>query len=114
MQISEHEKRGIKHHLLDIADVPDEFSAGHFFQAAREATQDILQAIPSPLSLISCISKHISRSTAAKHGLTDDTAHADDRFVVAAEGKSTDCGRWYRLLPALVHLWQAAHARVYA
>eukprot|EP00887_Chlorella_sp_A99_P000641 scaffold5.g641.t1 len=38
------ERRGVRHHLLDVLDPHEEFSAGHFFEAARAAAQDILQA----------------------------------------------------------------------
>ena len=34
---------GIRHHLLDIIDTSDEYSAGDFYHAAREAAADILQ-----------------------------------------------------------------------
>ena len=48
LQVAEHERGGIPHHMLDILDPSDEFSAGDFYHAAREAAADILQ-VPRPL-----------------------------------------------------------------
>lgn len=43
LQISLEDRRGIPHHLLDILDPKDDFSAGDFFERSRTAIQDILQ-----------------------------------------------------------------------
>lgn len=43
MQISVSERRGVPHHLLDILPADAEFSAGHFYDLARAAIQDIVQ-----------------------------------------------------------------------
>ena len=37
------ERQGIPHHLIDIADPAEDFSAGKFFHMARQTTQEILQ-----------------------------------------------------------------------
>ena len=42
-QISAAERRGIPHHLLDVLDPHQDFSAGDFFVRARAAADDILQ-----------------------------------------------------------------------
>ena len=50
-QISVSERRGIPHHLLDVIDPRQDFSAGDFYERARAATEDILQVsfnIPLP------------------------------------------------------------------
>ena len=44
LQLPEHERQGIPHHLLDVADVTDDFSAGVFFHEARRVTAEVLQA----------------------------------------------------------------------
>ena len=54
MQLPEHDRQGIPHHLLDVADATDDFSAGVFFQEARRVTADILQAGDSPDVLPAC------------------------------------------------------------
>ena len=49
------ERRGVPHHLIDILDIHDEFSAGDFFARAREAIADILQVVarvPPAVSLL--------------------------------------------------------------
>lgn len=43
LQLPEHERQGIPHHLLDVADPADDFSAGQFFREARTVTEEILQ-----------------------------------------------------------------------
>ena len=43
MQILPEERRDIPHHVLDILEPSQEFSAGVFFEAGRAATQAILQ-----------------------------------------------------------------------
>lgn len=42
-QISLSERRGIRHHLIDVLDPTEDFSAGDFYRLARAATEDILQ-----------------------------------------------------------------------
>lgn len=42
-QIRPEERQGIPHHLLDVLDPSEDFSAGDFFVAARRAAEDILQ-----------------------------------------------------------------------
>jgi tRNA dimethylallyltransferase len=42
-QITLAERRGIPHHLLDVLDPAQDFSAGDFFVLARRAAEDILQ-----------------------------------------------------------------------
>ena len=54
MQILPGERWDIPHHLLDILEPSQDFSAGNFFEAGRAATQAILQV-----------------SSAAAHELTD-------------------------------------------
>lgn len=49
MQISIAERRGIPHHLLDVFDPKDEFSAGQFYTLARAATSDILSRGKTPI-----------------------------------------------------------------
>ena len=41
-QIRPEEMQGIPHHLLNICDPTEEFSAGRFYDEAREATRDVL------------------------------------------------------------------------
>lgn len=43
MQITISERRGVPHHLLDILPADAEFSAGHFYDLATAAIQDIVQ-----------------------------------------------------------------------
>ena len=43
LQIPLEERRGIPHHLLDILDPKEDFSAGEFFQRSRTAINDILK-----------------------------------------------------------------------
>lgn len=43
LQIPLEERRGITHHLLDILDPNEDFSAGEFFQRSRTAINDILE-----------------------------------------------------------------------
>lgn len=43
VQITDSERRGVPHHLLDILPADAEFSAGHFYDLARAAIQDIVQ-----------------------------------------------------------------------
>lgn len=43
VQITVAERRGVPHHLLDILPADAEFSAGHFYDLARAAIQDIVQ-----------------------------------------------------------------------
>ena len=40
------ERRGIPHHLIDVLEPHQEFSAGDFYDLARPITDDILQAPP--------------------------------------------------------------------
>lgn len=47
LQITVLERRGVPHHLLDILSADAEFSAGHFYDLARAAIQDIVQVGPS-------------------------------------------------------------------
>ncbi len=96
VQIPVCERRGIPHHLLDIADVQEEFSAGHFFQAARAATRDILQA---------------GSYAAPRLGVM--RTRNSSGLMLAAEGQDTYHGRRHGLLPALVHLRQTPHPRVH-
>lgn len=42
-------RRGIPHHLIDVMDVMDDFSAGEFFRLARAAIDDILSRGKTPL-----------------------------------------------------------------
>ena len=48
MQLPEAERRGIPHHLIDILDMHEDFSAGDFFARARAATAEILQVTSTP------------------------------------------------------------------
>lgn len=48
-KLPEHERQGIPHHLLDVADPADEFSAGQFFHEARKVTEEILQKGKTPV-----------------------------------------------------------------
>lgn len=43
LQIAVAERQGVSHHLLDIIEPTEEFSAGHFHRLARAAANDILQ-----------------------------------------------------------------------
>ena len=43
MQVLPEERRDVPHHLLDILDPSQDFSAGYFFEGGRAATQAILQ-----------------------------------------------------------------------
>ena len=43
MQILPEEQRGIQHHLLDILDPHEDFSAGQFYELSRAAIAAILQ-----------------------------------------------------------------------
>jgi len=43
MQIPLAERRGIPHHLIDILDPKQDFSAGDFYELSRAAIHDILQ-----------------------------------------------------------------------
>lgn len=43
MQLPEAERQGVPHHLIDIVDPGDDFSAGSFFYLARQAAEEILQ-----------------------------------------------------------------------
>ena len=105
------ERRGIKHHLLDIADVRQEFSAGHFLQAAREATQDILRVKQSPF-LDACDETCLCPQQLLIHCQCQTSHELKSHVVVGAARKGSNRGRRNRLLLALVHLWQAAHAGV--
>ena len=107
LQIQVHERRGIEHHLLDIADVQEEFSAGHFFQAAREATRDILRVKTLAVSIV------VPASALATATSQTERHVSQDRLRMAAEGEGPHSGRRHRLLSALVHLRQAADARVH-
>ena len=51
-QVAEHERGAIPHHLLDIHDASEEFSAGDFYHAARQAAGDILQVRSWRLSAV--------------------------------------------------------------
>lgn len=42
-KISMEERDGVPHHLIDILDFSEDFSAGDFYERAREATEDILK-----------------------------------------------------------------------
>jgi IPP transferase len=48
VQLMESERQGIPHHLLDVADVTDDFSAGVFFHEARRMTAEVLQVVRFP------------------------------------------------------------------
>lgn len=48
-KISVAERRNIPHHLLDVFDPKDEFSAGQFYSLARAATADILSRGKTPI-----------------------------------------------------------------
>ncbi|EFN51365.1 hypothetical protein CHLNCDRAFT_55198 [Chlorella variabilis] len=48
-KISAAERRGIPHHLLDVLDPHQDFSAGDFFVRARAAADDILQRGKTPI-----------------------------------------------------------------
>lgn len=43
-QIPVAERRGIRHHLIDVIEPHCDFSAGDFYELARAATHDILRA----------------------------------------------------------------------
>ncbi len=43
MQLPPDERRGIRHHLLDVLPAHADFSAGDFFDAARSAIADVIQ-----------------------------------------------------------------------
>lgn len=45
MQIGIEERKGVPHHLLDIKDAHEDFSAGLFHDLAWEAVRDILQVV---------------------------------------------------------------------
>ena len=86
--------------MLDIADVQEEYSAGHFFQSAREATRDILQARRTPVAKLVTV-----------WGANECLAELVDQ---GAEGQDTYRGGGHRLLLTLVHLWQAPHPGVHS
>eukprot|EP01024_Parvocaulis_polyphysoides_P033205 TRINITY_DN29585_c0_g1_i2.p1 TRINITY_DN29585_c0_g1~~TRINITY_DN29585_c0_g1_i2.p1 ORF type:complete len:236 (-),score=33.25 TRINITY_DN29585_c0_g1_i2:10-624(-) len=48
-KISEDKRQGIRHHLIDVLEADQEFSAGGFYEMAREATEDILKRGKTPL-----------------------------------------------------------------
>ncbi|KAL4419077.1 hypothetical protein ABPG77_002218 [Micractinium sp. CCAP 211/92] len=48
-KIRPEERQGISHHLLDVLDPSEDFSAGDFFVAARRAAEDILQRGKVPI-----------------------------------------------------------------
>ena len=48
-QIPLDERRGIPHHLLDVLDPHQDFSAGDFFVLARAAAEDILRRGKTPI-----------------------------------------------------------------
>lgn len=48
-KITVSERRAVPHHLLDILSANAEFSAGHFYDAARAAIQDIVQRGKFPI-----------------------------------------------------------------
>lgn len=43
LQVPKEKRLGIPHHLLDIRDPEEDFSAGDFYEAARQATEDIIR-----------------------------------------------------------------------
>ena len=43
LQLRVEQREGIPHHLIDVRDVTQDFSAGDFYDLARPVTQDILQ-----------------------------------------------------------------------
>ena len=45
----ESERQGIPHHLIDIMDPKDDFSAGDFYYAARDAIEDVLKRGKTPM-----------------------------------------------------------------
>eukprot|EP00890_Picochlorum_soloecismus_P003763 jgi/Picsp_1/4388/NSC_01894-R1_trna dimethylallyltransferase 9 len=48
-KIMEHARQGIPHHLIDIMDPKDDFSAGDFYYAARDAIEDIVKRGKTPI-----------------------------------------------------------------
>ncbi|KAL4434476.1 hypothetical protein ABPG75_000917 [Micractinium tetrahymenae] len=48
-KIRPEERQGIPHHLLDVLDPSEDFSAGDFFAAARRAAEDILRRGKTPI-----------------------------------------------------------------
>lgn len=48
-KISEEERQGIPHHMIDILSVRDEFSAGDFYTRARAVTEEILSRGKVPI-----------------------------------------------------------------
>ena len=40
------ERRGIPHHLIDVLEPHQDFSAGDFYDLARPITDEILQVLP--------------------------------------------------------------------
>ncbi len=51
-QVSVEERRGIPHHLIDVLEPHEEFSAGDFYDLARPVTDAILQAPPQVFACI--------------------------------------------------------------
>jgi len=49
LQVMEHERQGILHHLIDIMDPKDDFSAGDFYYAARDAIEDVVKRGKTPI-----------------------------------------------------------------
>ncbi|CAG9460458.1 unnamed protein product [Pedinophyceae sp. YPF-701] len=43
------ERRGIRHHMIDILDVTDDFSAGAFYEQGRQIADDILRRGKTPI-----------------------------------------------------------------
>lgn len=54
LQLLEHERQSVLHHLLDVAEPSDDFSAGQFFYEARRVTDEILQVWFCRQSLAAC------------------------------------------------------------
>ena len=45
LQLPLDKREGVPHHLIDVQEPHDEFSAGEFYELARQATRDILEVI---------------------------------------------------------------------
>lgn len=80
-QIPPEERRGIPHHLLDVLDPSDDFSAGDFYVAARRAAEDILQVGTQP-SRAGCPLSGAERAT----GTTTALAPAPARLLRCRRG----------------------------